>query len=175
MDRNKMIMQQILKYSIFILFAVTLYILQTIPGFLNFSDIKPSFILPFCIVLTFFDYETPMLSVYIIAGFLNEMAMTRMVGFHTILLITLAVIGNIISTYYFNPNIRNTTIYSFISLMAILSIDFFFVYFLQGHQGLAQVYLNKVVITSVVSLPFCFLYYYFITFISNKFVRYDAR
>ncbi len=175
MDRNKMFIRQFLKYSILVFAVIILYIIQTTPGMFNLFGIKPNFILPFCIVLTFLDYETPMLTVYITAGFLNELAMSRIVGFHTILLVGLAVVGNIISTYYFNPNTRNTTIYSFLSLLIILCIDFFFVYILGGFQGLTQVFIDKVILTSIASIPFIILYYYFIIYVSDRFKRYDAR
>ncbi len=175
MDRNKIFLRQFFKYSILVFAVVILYIVQTTPNMFSFFEVKPSFILPFCVVLTFLNYETPMLVVYITAGFLNEMAMSRLVGFHTLLLVILAVVGNIISTYYFNPNTRNTSIYSFLSLLSILSIDFFFVYILGGYKGIAEVYINKVLLTSLFSIPIIIISYYFISYISNKFQKYNAR
>ncbi len=175
MDRNKMVIRQILKYSIFIVAVIILFVIQTTPNLLSFFGIKPNFLLMFCIVLTFFDYESPMLVIYIIAGFMNEMSMSRIIGFHTILIIILAVIGNIISTYYVKPNTRNTTLYSFLSLFVILCIDFFFVYVMGGLTGLIPSFVNKVALTSFISVPFSIVYYYFITYVSNRFIRYDAR
>ncbi len=175
MDRNKIFIRQMIKYSILVLAVMLLYVIQTTPNLFEFFGVKPNFIIPFCIVLTFFEYESPVLFVYITAGFMNEMAMSRLIGFHTILIIMLAVAGNIISTYYLNPNTRNTTIYSFLSMIIILSIDFLFVYIMGGLSGIMPTFIQNVVLTSLVSTPFCILYYHFIRFIFNRFIRYDAR
>ncbi|MBQ3008565.1 MAG: hypothetical protein IJD80_03145, partial [Oscillospiraceae bacterium] len=77
MDRRKIIIKQIAKYSIFVLSIFILYIFQSTPGFLQFFGIKPVLMLPFCITLSMLD-DTPQAGVvYLAGGLLTDLSCAR--------------------------------------------------------------------------------------------------
>ncbi len=175
MDRNKIILRQVMKYSSFILIVVILYIFQSTPYFFNFFGIGVNLLLPFCIVLSLLNTQTQSIFVYIVAGMLNEFSLSRLVGFHTLLLIVLSIISAIIINYFLNPSLKNTAAYTFFSMVIILSIDFIFVYAFRGYTNLLPFYFSKVILTSLYSCIFVVVYYYLILIINNRFIRYNAR
>ena len=87
MDRRKILLRQIAKYSIFALSVFALYILQSTPGFLSVFGIKPVFMLPFCVVLAMTDETWQSGIIYIIGGLLTDLSSGRIVGVYSILLL----------------------------------------------------------------------------------------
>lgn len=176
MDRRKIIIRQVIKYSIFVLSVFVLYVMQATPGFLSLFGIKPVLILPFCITLSMLD-ETPTAGiVYLIGGLLTDLSCTRLVGTFTLMLIITCLCGIIAVKFFFRPSQRNFYLFSFISMMVMLSVDFFFS-FIMGGRFTAKLgyYFVNVVLVSAYSAVFSLVFNRFIDYINLRFLRFDAR
>ena len=67
MAKRKVLLRQILKYTVFAVIVFLLYILQSTPGFLSVFGLKPVFIIPFCVSLCILDDQWPV-GIILIAG-----------------------------------------------------------------------------------------------------------
>ncbi len=175
MDRKDIILRQVAKYGIFVLSVFILYILQSTPGFLQLFGLKPVFILPFCITLSMLDENWQAGIVYITGGLMTDLSCGRVRGTFTILLLLTCFVAVISVKFFFKPNRRNTFMFNFASMVIMLTFDFFFSFMFGGYSGKLLYFLKNVVLVSAYSALFSNLYYYFIEFISGRFVRFDAR
>ena len=176
MDRRKIIIKQIAKYSIFVLSIFILYIFQSTPGFLQFFGIKPVLMLPFCITLSMLD-DTPQAGVvYLAGGLLTDLSCARVVGTYSIALLLVCVAGVIAVKFFFRPSYRNFYAFSFVAMVVMLSVDFMFNYIMGGaYTSRLIFYMKSVVLVSAYSAIFSLAFYRFIDYINMRFMRFDAR
>ena len=175
MDRKEILLRQIAKYSIFVVVVFILYILQSTPGFLSFFGLKPVFILPFCITLSMLDETWHAGIVYVAGGLLTDLSCGRIPGTFTILLLLVCFFGIIAVKFFFKPNKQNIISFNFFSLVIMLTFDFYFSFMFGGYTGKLVYYLKNVIVISGYSAVFSVLYYYFINYINQRFIRFDAR
>lgn len=175
MDRKTIILKQIAKYSIFTISVFSLYILQSIPGFLQFFGIKPVFIIPFCITISMLDESWQAGIVYLIGGFLTDLSAGRVVGTFTLGLLLACLAGIIAVKYFFRQEKQNYYFFTFAAMVIMLTVDFCFSYIMTGFSGKFWFYMKNVVILSAYSAAFTNIFYRFIDFINIRFMRFDAR
>ena len=175
MDRRKILFKQVAKYSIFVLAVFLLYILQSTPGFMTVFGIKPVFMLPFCIVLAMTDETWPSLIVYITGGMLTDLSSGRIVGVYSILLMLMCFMAVLSVKFFFKPNLRNIYLYTFLAMVIMLSLDFFFSFMYGHYTGKLFYYIKNVLIISGYSAVFSIPFYFFIDYINARFMRFDAR
>ena len=176
MDRQQILIRQISKYSIFVISVFILYIFQSTPGFLTVFGIKPVFILPFCITLSMMDESHTAGIVYLVGGLLTDLSCGRSVGTFSIQLILSCLAGIIAVKFFFKPSRRNFYLFSFVAMMAMLTVDFFFTFILGGSYASKLIYyIKNVVLVSAYSAVFSQIFYRFIDYINMRFVRFDAR
>ena len=175
MDRRKILLKQVAKYSIFVLAVFVLYILQSTPGFLAVFGIKPVFMLPFCMVLAMMDESWHTLFVYVTAGLLTDLSSGRIVGVFSILLLLMCFVAVISVKFFFKPNLRNIYSYTFLAMVIMLSLDFFFSFMFGHYTGKLFYYIKNVLIISGYSAVFSIPFYFFIDYINARFMRFDAR
>ena len=175
MDRREIRMRQIAKYGIFVITIFMLYILQSTPGFMGFFGLKPVFMLPFCITLSMLDETWQAGVVYITGGLLTDLSCGRIPGTFTILRL-LVCFGSIIAVKFFvKPNKQNIITFNFACMVVMLTVDFYFSFMFGGYTGKLAYYLKNVLLVSAYSSIFSILFYYFIEYINQRFVRFDAR
>ena len=175
MDRRKILLRQIAKYTIFAFAVFILYILQSTPGFLSFFGIKPVFMLPFCIVLAMTDETWQAGTIYIIGGLLTDLSSGRIVGIYSILLLLMCFMAIISVKFFFKPTLRNIYFYTLLSMILMLSVDFFFSFMFGVYTGKLIYFVKNVLLVSVYSSVFSIPFNFFIDFINLRFIRFDAR
>ena len=175
MNSRKIAIEQTIKYVLLSLCVFALYILQSVPGFLQIFGIKPVLIIPFCINLAMLEEDGYTLIVYVVAGLLMELSAGRIVGFYTIPIILACVTCTIVVKFVFQANYRNTVALSFVCTLVILTFDFFFSYILPGYKGVFWLYFKIVLLESCYSVVFSIPYYKLISEIQNRFKKFDAR
>ncbi len=175
MDRRTIILKQIAKYGIFSISVFVLYILQSIPGFLQIFGIKPVFIIPFCITISMLDESLQAGIVYLIGGFLTDLSSGRVVGTFTLALMMACFAGIIAVKYFFRQEKQNYYFFTFAAMVIMLTVDFFFSYMMTGFSGKLWFYVKNVILLSAYSAAFTNIFYKFIDFINIRFMRFDAR
>ncbi|MBQ8604264.1 MAG: hypothetical protein IJ410_05445 [Oscillospiraceae bacterium] len=176
MDRRDIIIKQIARYGILCLSVFVLYILQSIPGFLSVFGIKPVLIMPFCITLSMLDENWQSGIVYLVGGLLTDLSCGRVVGTFSIQMLLVCVAGMIAVKFFFRPSRRNFYLFSFVSMVIMLTVDFLFSYVMSGdYTSMLFFYIKNVVLLSAYSALFSQLFYVFIDYIGARFMRFDAR
>ena len=175
MDRRDIILKQTAKYLIFVMAVFVLYIFQSTPGFLSVFGLKPVFVLPFCIVLSMLDENWQAGFVYLAGGLLTDLSCGRVVGTFTILLLLCCFAGIVSVKFFFKPNLRNMYAYTLLSMVIMLSFDFFFSFMFGSYTGKLMHYVRFVLLNSVYSAVFSIPFYFFIDYINGRFMRFDAR
>ena len=175
MDRRDILLKQIAKYSIFAFAVFVLYILQSTPGFMSVFGIKPVFMLSFCIVLAMLDENWQAGFVYLVGGMLTDLSSGRIVGIYSILLLLVCFMAIVSVKFFFKPTLRNIYAYNFIAMVVMLSVDFFFSFMFGAFTGKLLYYFKNVLLVSAYSALFSIPFYFFIDFISLRFIRFDAR
>ena len=176
MDRRKIIISQIAKYTILALSVFVLYILQSTPGFLNILGIKPVLMLPFCITLSMLDDTRYSYIVYVLGGMLTDLSCGRVIGTYTIMLTLICLLGIIAVKFFFRPSKRNFYLFSFIAMIIMLTIDFSISFTMTGiYTGKIIYYIKNVILVSAYSALFSLMFNVYIDYINLRFLRFDAR
>ncbi|MEG1782503.1 MAG: hypothetical protein RR253_04560 [Oscillospiraceae bacterium] len=175
MNRQKIIFRQVMKYALLGVSVFLLYIFQSTPKFLQIFGVKPVLIMPFCITLSMLDESWQTIIIYLLGGLLMELSAGRIVGLFTIPLLLICFAGSVAVKFFFKPNTRNSYMFSFMAMLIMLSLDFFFSYVLSGYSHIFMAYVKKVVLLSGYSSLFSVLFHKYIEDINQRFLRFDAR
>jgi len=84
------------KYTIYCLFMLALYILQTTPGFLSIGGLKPNFVIPVAMAIAVCEGDFPGGIFGAVAGILCDFSATSLFGFQAAILLALLYGGGLI-------------------------------------------------------------------------------
>ncbi len=176
MDKRRVLLRQILKYTVFAVIVFLLYILQSTPGFLSVFGLKPVFIIPFCVALCILDDQWPVGLILIAGGLLTDLSANRVVGFFTIQLVIYCSICIVAVKFFLKATKRNAFYVSFAVMFIMLTADYLFTYRMHGYTHGLGLYLRNVVLVNAYSSAFSPLFYMLIDGITySRFMRIQAR
>lgn len=120
------------KLTLYTLLSILFYIIMT-----SMHISRPPFLLvPLCIAISFFESESKLaISLFgAWSGLLCDMAMNKLLGFTSIILLASCLACSLLVTHLIRPNIFNHFVLSIAATTIVMFSDFFFGYYIWGHD-----------------------------------------
>ena len=157
MNRTKLTLTA--KYLTYGLVLLLLYVLQTTPGLFVIFGAKPMLVVPAAIAIAMCEGEFVGGLYGAFAGLLCDMGSSMLFGFNGFLLTFFCVVTGLLVIHLMHCNAWNAILFTFITMLAIGSLEFLFGYGMWGLENVWMIYtyrtLPLIVYTAVVSpLPF---------------------
>ena len=154
--------EKFLKFGLYAFLVFSLYVFQSIPGFLSVSGIKPLLVLPACIAIALYEGAFAGGLFGFFFGFLCDTGSETLFGFSALFFLVLCAVVGFLSTYVLRPGLLNGMLLCLAALFLSLGAAFFFTYVLYNYEGLSSFfYLGiapQLVYSSLFSVPFCLLF-----------------
>lgn len=146
--RNITITVKWLVYFVILLVAATL---QSTPGFLQFGNVKPLFILPVCLAVAIYEGEYSGAFFGVFGGLMWDWTAGRVSGLMALGVMIICFVAAIVVEMYLRLNYVNFILVNFACCMLVASTDFLFYYAMPGYSGAWMRYATVVVPMAVVS------------------------
>lgn len=146
----------LLKWGVFSLLALALYLIQVTPGFLQFGMVKPAALccLP-CLVALYEDvFESAVFGC--VCGMLWDTSAGVPFGFFGLFLLALCVLTSLFVRRYLRINLLTAVLVSAVCVGFTLFMNYLFLYALWGYTGMLQLFVKSLLPTILISWPFCF-------------------
>lgn len=143
MDARKRTLRLVAKHGCFVLALFLAYVLQTMPGFLNFFGVKPIFLVPLALCIAAYEGAFAGAIYGALAGLLWDIAAGRVTGFFAILLMVCCFLVAVAINMYLRNTVVNLSLLSAGVLLLLCTFDFVFSYLLHGYAGLVHLYFFK--------------------------------
>ncbi len=151
---NKRAKIMALKYTVYALILLMLYVLQTDPYFLNIAHIKPVLVLPFAICIAMFDSQLAGGLFGAFAGILCDTSSSVLFGFQSILYLIICTMVGLLVLHFMQPSVINSLIFVGSGLAVCLFLEYFFYYLMWGYENHSLVLLNHQLPVLVYTLVF---------------------
>ena len=138
MNRAKRILT--LKYVIYALILLILYVLQTTPGLFVVFGTKPMLVVPAAIAIAMYEGEFVGGLYGAFAGLLNDMGSSMLFGFNGLFLTFFCIVSGLLIIYLMHCNVRNAALYVAVTMLVTASAEFLFGYGMWGYAGVWRIY-----------------------------------
>ena len=159
---TRLFRERLLKYGFYTLLVFFLYVLQTTPGLLAVSGVKPLLVLPACIAISLYEGAFTGGLFGFFFGFLCDTGSETLFGFSALFFLVFCTAVGLLSTYALRRSLLNGMLLCLTALFLLLGAEFFFSYVLYNYEGLSLFfYLGiapQIVYSSLFSIPFCLLF-----------------
>ncbi len=149
------------KWVIYIVLLLLCAALQTMPGFLQFGDVKAIFILPLCVTVAIHEGEFAGGLFGVLGGLTWDYTAGRTVGIFAIAILFLCFFISVLEQLYLRCTIWNYFLLLCAANILILSEDFLFFYWMPLYHEPLQQYLTVVLpmalLSAVLTLPMFYL------------------
>lgn len=166
MNQSKL---QKLKWIVYTLLLLILYILQTTPLLFQVLGIKPVLLVPFVVCIALFESEAAAATYGILAGMLWDISANKVFGFRAILLMCCCISVALLVMYLMRNNLGNAVFFVFMVMTVIELLDFLFFYLIWNYDHNSIILLSYklpiVIYTVIVTIPV----YYGTKFVAGKF------
>lgn len=152
--------KNILKWTLYIVTLLVLFVLQTTPGFLQFFGTRPIWMLPFAVCLSMFETEKTAAIIGALAGGLWDIASGKLLGFSLIILMLCCVFCSLLVMYLAKLNIVNALFLCAATILIYMTFNFVFYYAIWGFGNLETVLLHKLLPVSGYTLLITPLIYF---------------
>ena len=159
---TRLLRERFLKFGFYAFLVFSLYVLQSTPGVLSVSGIKPLMVLPACLAIAL--YEGPFVGGLFgfFFGFLCDTGSETLFGFSALFFLVFCAVVGFLATYVLRPSLLNGMLLCLAALFLFFGAEFFFNYVLYNYEGLSSFfYLGiapQIVYSSLFSVPFCLLF-----------------
>lgn len=154
---NKRSKIMVVKYTLYGLLMLLLYVLQTTPGFLSIAGIRPILVLPFAVCIAMFDNHLAGGLFGLFAGILCDTSSNMLFGIQSILYLAVCVAVGLLIVYFMQPSVVNSLIFVGCGLTLRLFWEFFFSFVMWGYENIRLILLCHMlpllVYTLVVTIP----------------------
>ena len=137
--RSKII---VVKYVVYSVIMLMLYVAQTTPGFLSIRGIRPILVLPFAVCVAMFDSNLAGGLFGLFAGILCDTSSSLLFGVQAILYLAVCVAVGLLIVYYMQPSLANSLIFVGCGLILRLFLEFFFAFFMWGYDNIHIIVVN---------------------------------
>lgn len=144
--------KNILKWTVYIVTLLVLFILQTTPGLFQIFGTRPILVLPFAVCLSMFETEKTAAVLGALAGGLWDISSGKLLGFSLILIMLCCVFCSLLVMYLAKLNIVNALFLCAATIVIYMLFNFVFYYAMWGFDNLSAVVLHKLLPVSVYTL-----------------------
>lgn len=164
--KNKVL---IIKYFLYTILIILLFVLQTTPKFLAVFGVKPNFIIPAAICISMLEGEFIGGVFGAVAGVLCDLGGFTLFGFNAIILLIASVAAGLMFIYLLRPGIINFVLMTTGAMAARGLLDFLLNYVMWGYQNVWMVFLYQTLPTILYTAAVSPLIYYLFTWTHRKF------
>lgn len=168
-SRRKRRRSQLYKWGLYVLLLLACTVLQTIPGFLQFGQAKPVFLLPLALAVAVCENEFTGALFGAVCGLMWDYTAGRTAGLLAIALMGLSFAVSVASQVYLKLTRVNFALVSAGALWLVLSSDFLFYYAMPGYSNMLERYLGYVPLTVLMSAVLAAPLYGAVSWISDTF------
>lgn len=147
------------KYIFLSVIVFSLFILQTIPGFLEFYGIRPLLLLPACICIAIYEGAYLGGLFGFIGGILCDSVSENVFGFNAALYLVICVAAGLVMENLFRRSYINNSVISLVGVFLRCLVEYYFDYRLYSYEGLSKFFyvdmMPQVVYSGIVILVFC--------------------
>jgi len=158
MNRTRIVLA--VKYAVYALVLLILYVLQTTPGLFAIRGITPILVVPAAIAIAMHEGELAGGFYGALAGLFCDMSGRVLFGFNGLFISFFCVVAGLLVIHLMHSNLRNCILFVAGTMLATSSLEFFFGYGIWGHENAWRIYvfltLPTVLYTVIVS-PLLFL------------------
>lgn len=133
MNRRAKIMA--VKYMVYLLLFLILYVIQTDPVLFSIGGIKPVLVLPFAVSIAMFDKQLAGGLFGLFAGILCDTSSNVLFGFQSILYLVICIAVGLLVVYFMQPSLTNSLIFTGCGLGIRLFLEYFFYYVMWGYDN----------------------------------------
>ncbi len=152
---------QKLKWIIYAVILLVLYILQTTPLLFQILGIKPVLLVPFAVCLSLFESEKAAAAYAIAAGLLWDISSNKLFGFRAILLMCCCISVTLLVMYLMRNKLINGLFFVLCVMLIIELLDYVFFYVIWGYSNHHLILLNyllpTLIYTVIITIPMYFL------------------
>ncbi len=132
------------KLTLYVLLSLLFYIFMTSMHFTR----PPFLLIPLCIAISIFESESKLaISLFgAWSGILCDMAMNKLLGFTSIILMISCLACSLLVTHLIRPNFFNHFVLSISATAIVMFSDFFFGHYIWGHD-------NTFIIAKTITIP----------------------
>lgn len=167
MDKEKR--RPIIKWGIYYLLLLILFVMQTTPKFLEFFSFKPIFILPICICVCMFEDVLPSAIFCIITGLLWDLSANKLFGFNAIILMACGIFISLLCIYYLHTKLTNSILFAAVVLIVQGLLDYLFYYLIWNYNSTHLILLKHILPNAVFTIIIGVPIYYIILNVSKRF------
>lgn len=149
----------ILKYGLYALLAIVLCIVQNTPGFFMLWGYKPMLLVAMSVVIAIFEGELAGGLFGAFAGFLCDLYGGEKVGYTALMLFLCCVLVGLSVQTFMHPSAVNSVLFTFLTMIIIRSVSFFFVIVLPGHNGAGRFFFFEILPIAGYSAIVALLFY----------------
>lgn len=139
---NRLVAILTAKHICYLAALLVLYVLQTTPRLLSVFGVAPVLIIPAAVSIAMFEGELVGGVYGAFAGLLNDMGGGILFGFGGFVLTFFCALAGLAVAHLMHCNVWNAILYVLVSSLALLSLEFFFGYWIWGHEGVSVIYLR---------------------------------
>lgn len=162
----------IIKYALYVLVMILLYVLQTTPRFLTILDVKPNFVIPAAVCIAMLEGEFIGGLYGALAGILCDLGGRMLFGFNAIIIMASCVCVGLLFIYLLRPGVINFVLLVTGTMLLRGLLEYLLGFVMWNFENvwmvLAYMILPAVLYTSAVS-P---LIYYLFRWMNGKFEEY---
>lgn len=162
MSRTKKLLM--LKYTLYTLLILLLYIVQTTPGLFAIAGIKPLLVVPPALAIAMYEKELAGGLYGALAGILCDASSSSLFGFNGFFIALFCMAAGLLVTYLLHRNLLNCLFFTGATLLVRGSVEFLFAYGMWGHESVWKLFafytLPALLYTLAVTAPIYWLVRY---------------
>ena len=131
--------QRLLRWSIYFLELLLVFLLQQVPGLLpTIAGVRPVLLFPVAISIAMFEGELGGMTIGIATGFLVDFAGSSTIGFHCIVLAVLCFFIGRLTMHLIHTNFLTCLLCGFVFLIIVGGLQWLFGYVFRGYSAAGQ-------------------------------------
>ena len=168
-SRRKRRRSQLYKWGLYFLLLLACTVLQTLPGFLQFGQAKPVFLLSLALAVAVCEDEFSGALFGAVCGLMWDYTAGRTAGLLAFTLLALSFGISVASQLYLKLTQTNFALVTAGALWLVLSSDFLFYYAMPGYSNMLERYICYVPLTVLLSAVLAIPFYRAVSWISTTF------
>ena len=156
---NKRTKIAVLKYLVYTLLMMLLYVLQSDPNLFYIGQSKPMLVLPFAVCIAMFESQPAGGLFGLLAGILCDTSAGVLFSFQSILYLAVCTAVGLLVVYFMQPSLVNSLIFVGGGLSLRLLLEYFLYYVMWGYDNTVLILLHRmlpVLVDTLVVTPLIF-------------------
>lgn len=148
------------KYTVYVLIMAALYVLQSTPGLLAVSGIKPNLVIPAAVAIAVCEGEFIGGVFGTLAGILCDYGAPSLFGFNAMILLVCCVAVGLLTIYLLRPTVVNFMILLAASLLIRGLLDYLLNFYMWGYENVQLLLTGQVlpgILYSLLPAPLAYL------------------